>query len=103
MRTKRETTENKSHVALIFAFSFSLLTTISIADPVNFKSGISVSFEGTQGVDWQEEVFWYKPEQDDAKVVYIKDTTNIIMFHNALNEMQTNGGLHETIGANGGG
>ncbi len=72
-------------------------------EPVNYKSGISVLFGGTRGVDWEEEVFWYKPEQDDSKVVYIRSTTSVIMQHNILNEMQTKGGEHIVIRDDGGG
>jgi hypothetical protein len=57
-------------------------------EPVNYKSGISVLFGGTRGIDWDEEVFWHNPVQDDHKVVYIKSVTPIVMQHNERNMHQ---------------
>ncbi|MEM4649563.1 MAG: hypothetical protein QXP78_02715 [Candidatus Bathyarchaeia archaeon] len=57
--------------------------------PANYKSGISVFFNGTPGIDYSEEYFWYNKVSDDSKVVYIKSNTPIIMKHNERNMRQT--------------
>ena len=86
---------SKSVIILVFVF---LIVPLTSAEPVNYKSGIDVTFGGTRGVDWDEEVFWYKPIEDSTKVVYIKDDTLISMAHNERAEMQTNSGNHITVG-----
>lgn len=51
----------------------------------DYKSGIDVTFGGTEGVDWAEEYLYHDKLVDDHKVVYIKDSTTIAMSHNARN------------------
>jgi len=69
----------------------SLTTSAWAADePSNYNSGISMLFSGIRGTDWDEEVFWYNPVEDDHKVVYIKSGTIITMQHNVRNMRQTN-------------
>lgn len=74
-------------------------------EPVNYKSGISVFFGGVENQDWGEEIFWYKPIEDDKKVVYLKADTLITMQHNERNMRQApNSFVYEyDIGINGGG
>ncbi len=63
----------------------------------NYKSGISVLFEGQRGVDWAEEYLWYNKKVDDHKIVYIKDTTKLMLLHNEINSIQEVG----IVGPNG--
>jgi len=50
-----------------------------------WKSGISCLPLGIRGTDWDEEVNWYIPAQDDRKTIYLRSTTEIALFHNARN------------------
>lgn len=84
---------------------------LNAQDPelTNWRSGIDVTFGVGDGSDkgtaYYEEYFWYDKVQKDAKVVYIKDTTPIIMGHNARNKAKTTsaGGAapNYTVGVNG--
>lgn len=69
----------------------------------NYKSGIDVTWGGTEGTDWAEEYWYHDKLRDDHKVVYIKSTTAITMAHNALNQAQyhTAQGGNQIIGVNG--
>jgi uncharacterized repeat protein (TIGR02543 family) len=80
------------HGPLRMLWALCLLFTINAALPNtglaaihNYNSGISVVYSGEEGVDWAEEYFWYKPIEDDHKVVYIKAETLIQMEHNERN------------------
>jgi hypothetical protein len=58
----------------------------------NYKSGISLTFSGTRGTDYQEEYFHWSKLMYPKKVVYIKDTTDITMAHNSLNSIASGAG-----------
>lgn len=58
----------------------------------NYKSGISLVWEGTPGEDYMEEYFYHDRLVSDRKVVYLKSDTAIRMFHNERNIAgETNG------------
>ncbi len=55
------------------------------ADPEtisNYRSGISLSFEGVPGKDYVEEYFYHDRKVWDSKTVYIKASTPITMTLN---------------------
>lgn len=66
--------------------------------PTNWKSGISLSFQGTPGKDYAEEYFYFDKLIDDHRVVYIKESTPIVLEHNERNSTSTNGGSSTIIG-----
>ncbi len=68
----------------------------------NYRSSISVSFTGVKGTDYMEEYFFHDKLVCDRKVVYILDSTNITLTHNANNCAWTDEPA-EIIGADGGG
>ena len=49
----------------------------------NYKTGIDVTFSGTEGVDWAVERPYHDPLVIDDPVVYIKQGTDISMAYNA--------------------
>lgn len=87
-------------------FPFLLLAVAAFAQDAeltNYKSGIDVTWGGTKGVDYYEEYFYHDKLISDAKVVYIKSTTEISMAHNERNTAiyaSTSGG-RTIIGVNG--
>ena len=72
------------------------------ACPTNYKSGISVRFNGTPGKDYAEEYLYFDKLIDDHKVVYIKAATPLVMEHNERNSQSTNGGSPILLGNNNG-
>lgn len=82
---------------------FLLLSAITQAAVTNYKSGIDVTWSGTDGTDYMEEYFYHNKIVDDHKVVYIKAGTNITMSHNANNWAQYHSaqGGNQIIGING--
>jgi hypothetical protein len=68
--------------------------------PQDYKCGISIRYSGIEGVDWIAEEHYHEPLQNNRRTVYIKDTTEISMFHNELNVLAIKDGkYHPTIGA----
>lgn len=56
------------------------------ANPLtNYKSGISLELQGTDGKDYSFECWYHDPLIDDHGVVYIRDTTQISFAHNERN------------------
>jgi len=59
------------------------------ASASNYNSGISVSFSGVEGTDFAEEYYYFDKAFDDHRVVYLKDSTEITLFHNQFNTIQS--------------
>jgi len=51
----------------------------------NYKSGISLRWSGTKGVDYKEEYLYHDKLVSDHKVVYLRAGTRISMSHNERN------------------
>lgn len=51
----------------------------------NYKSGISLTWQGIKGVDYMEEYFYFDKVISDRKVVYLKARTQIVASHNERN------------------
>jgi hypothetical protein len=81
---------------------------IFASDPItNHYSGISISFSGTDEVDYAFERYYHEPTVDDHGVCYIIAETQIMLAHSALNSRTSNSGSYSSgatiIGTNGGG
>jgi len=53
--------------------------------PQDYKSGISIRYSGTEGVDWIAEDMYHEPLVNNRRTVYIKAATTITLSHNELN------------------
>lgn len=84
---------------LLTIFSASVLKGVDL-ELTNYKSGISLEWIGEKGVDYQEEYLYFDKVVSDRKIVYIKDSTKISMFHNERNRAGTAGGSdsYESVG-----
>lgn len=93
-----------------FLLALVLASFVRAQDPelTNYRSGIDVIWGIGDGSDkrtaYMEEYFYHDKLLDDHKVVYLKSTTYIAMYHNARNAAKTGGSgaaPNVTIGANG--
>lgn len=70
--------------------------------PQDYKCGISIRYSGTEGIDWIAEEMYHDPIVTSRRTVYIRDTTDISLFHNSLNSRASGiGGSLQQIGAAG--
>ena len=67
----------------------------------NYKSGIDVTFSGTNGTDWMEEYYCHEPKIGRGKVVFIRAATEITAAHNARNVIRRAGSYYELASLNG--
>jgi hypothetical protein len=85
-------------LVLLSAASYAQDTTIS-----NYKSGISATWSGTRGIDYEEEYLYHDKLVSDKKIVYLKSTTKISLAPNASNRANYSNkdGGNQVIGVNG--
>lgn len=83
---------NRTLLALLISAS-GITFASSQEDPelTNYKTGISLEWLGEKGSDYQEEYLYFDKVICDKKIVYIKSTTQIKMFHNELNRAGVQG------------
>lgn len=100
----------KLFIKILFVLALAVTRHAFGQDPelTNYRSGIDVIWGVGDGSDkrtaYMEEYFFYDKLLDDHKVVYLKDTTYIAMYHNARNVAKTGGSgaaPNYTVGANG--
>lgn len=65
-------------------FAFFLFVVAGVASAQNNRSGISLTFSGTEGTDWALEMPYHDPVVWDQYVCYIRDTTDITMALNSF-------------------
>lgn len=69
----------------LFSLPIVLILTINCLGHTLSKSGIEVSFSGSEGSDWHMESLYHDERIFPNKIVYIKDTTLINLYHNSKN------------------
>ncbi len=74
---------------------------MALLTQTNYRSGIDVTFSGTNGTDWMEEYFYHDALVTDRKVVYIRAATTITASHNSRNVIRRTGSYYEPANQSG--
>lgn len=87
-----------SIVLFLLAFLISVIAGFG-QDPelTNYKTGITATWSGTKGTDYQEEYWYHDKLVNDTKVVFARSTVQITFGHNSQNIASRDGSRDKSI------